>query len=256
MDIQELTQEAILAIQTNEFEQAIRLFKAALAQARHNLLTENDTNGPVLVPPRHPQPQGMVMQAVLLPAQWMALEERTVNNDFLLFDRVFVPTDQDTSAHQSMACLYNIALCYHLFAFHNNNNNNGSDPTALLRRASYFYRLGINSTGELVADNDAIEDPWVIILYLALLNNHGHIRSYFCEHDLAIRHLQTIYATLDFFYTRNGVNDPVGITSTHPHHLLESILFAVGGGRPASSALAFFCPLRYMARPRTPAAAA
>lgn len=241
MDIKELTREATLAMRSNEFARAIRLLKNALGVSRRNLAA--DADGPIVETRAHGNRILMDCSVVLSPTQLGIVEEVTANNDFLLFDRVFVPSERDSPAYQSIACLYNIALCYHLCAL----CVPTADRVAVLRRASYFYKVGIASTGELVDDDDP--DPFLVVLYLAFLNNHGHVLSYFCEHDEAHRQFQTIHRTLLFFYRRRGISDPVGGPLGH------TVFSRPVGGRQ-SSALAFFCPLRYMSQPRAPAPAA
>ena len=241
MDVRELTQAATSAMKSKQFARAIQLLKEALRISRRNLAAELD--GDMVATRRAPGPVLMDTAAVLSTTDLEVVEEMSVNNDFLIFDRVFLPADADLPAYQSMACLYNIALCYHLWGF-----CGSGDRRMILRRASSFYRIGLDTAADLVED-DAGPDVIVVVLYLAFLNNQGHINSHFCEHDEANLHLETIYSTLLSLQRRSRVIDPVILSH------MEPVFYGNAEGRLASDA-SFFCPFRYFSRLHTTAAAA
>ena len=241
MDIKNITQEAALAMKENNFDGALRMLKESLGMSRRNLAAMGAGDTPQ--DSEEISTGAMPCISALSDADLSHVEEASVNNDFVLFDNLFLPCNQDTPARQSMASLFNLGLCYHLSAL----RNPVGDARALLLRASYLYNLGINTTGQLVQE-DANPDPFVVILCLSFLNNSGHIASHLLEHEESRWHSETVPQTIvTFLLRRRGVVDPVSFR-------LESIL--PGSSRPGS-ALSFFCPLRfYMEQPPNPAPAA
>eukprot|EP00977_Amphora_coffeiformis_P019347 scaffold7175_cov76-Amphora_coffeaeformis.AAC.1 len=69
MDVRELTQEAALAMQNDEFDLAIELLKASLGRSRQNLAA--DANGPILQP-REDSSSVMECASVLSPRELAA----------------------------------------------------------------------------------------------------------------------------------------------------------------------------------------
>lgn len=236
MDISELTEEALFAMQAKDFERAIQYLKEALALSRQRLATDDSVAAP-------PTGDGVVMgcRTILSDLELARVEDVSANNDFLIFDRVFVPTNQDSPARQSMACLYNIAVCYHLHALHK-----ARDGTTIMQRAIYFYSIGINTTAEMVQDQDP--DPFVVVLYLAFLNNLGHIRSHVGDYEQADWYSRAVYSTLITFLRQRGVVDPVTTTMEH--------IPPAGVREVPTLAFSFFCPLRFYSAFQTLAAAA
>ena len=220
MDIKDVTTQAALAMTENDFDGALRLLKQTLGMSRTNLalMGGNEEEGTGITA------GGMVCVPVLSDDGLTTLETTCVNNDFLLFDRIFVPSNQDSPARQSMACLYNLGLCYHLGAF----CNPAGDYRNMLNKATFFYRMGIDTTEQLVQE-DETPDPFVVILHLAFLNNNGHISSHLLDEEDSRWHSETILATVLTSLRRRGVADPF---STR----MESII---------PGALSFFCPLRF-----------
>lgn len=226
MDIKDATTQAALAMKDNDFDGALRLLKQTLGMSRTNLalMGDNDEEGTATT-------SGAMMCVPALSDDAIStVETSCVNNDFLLFDRIFVPSNQDSPARQSMACLYNIGLCYHLGAF----RNPAPDYRTMLNKAAFFYRMGIDTTEQLVND-DENSDPFVVILHLAFLNNNGHISSHLLEEEDARWHSETVLTTVLTYLRGRGVADPFSIR-------METII--PGGPRPVS-ALSFFCPLRF-----------
>ena len=246
MDIQHVTHEAALAMRERDFDKALRLLKQSLTLSRRNLanMNDNDEQGTADTSSSHV----MVCIPALDDTSLSAVEDGSVNNDFLLFDRLFVPSNHDSAARQSMACLYNLALCHHLAAFCRARR----DPLAMLQKATFLYRMGITTTEQLVneqqEDDDEDPDPFVVILYLAFLNNNGHVSSHLLEHQESRWHAETIRNTVlaHVVSSRQGRGDPFSTTTR-----METI----PDGRPVS-ALSFFCPLRFSPSQSTPAPAA
>lgn len=237
MDINTVTQEAALAMKGNDFERALKLLKVSLGISRRNLSAMRDGHGDDNVV----DACGMASVRAVTDADLTTVEACSVNNDFLLFDQLFVPTNQDSPARQSMACLFNLGLCYHLFAF----CGRSGDCSTSLKKASHFYNMGINTTEQLV-HNDGNLDSSVAILYLAFLNNGGHVASHLLDKEESRWHSQTILRTVLVVLPRRGVVDPVST-------LLGSF---IPSSTDSFSALSFFCPLRFYAEFNVPAPAA
>lgn len=237
MDIKNVTTKAALALSDNDFDVALRLLKQTLRMSRTNLALAGDDEeqGAGITA------GGMVCVPALSDDGLSLLEASWVNNDFLLFDRIFVPSSQDSPARQSMACLYNLGLCYHLGAF----RNPSADYRTMLNKATFFYRMGIDTTQQLVHEEEN-PDPFVVIMHLAFLNNNGHISSHLLDEEDSRWHSETILTTVLTYLRGRGVADPFSTG-------LEAII--PGGPRPVS-ALSFFCPLRFYMQLGIPAPAA
>ena len=237
MDIQNATTQAALALKDNDFDGALRLLKQTLGMSRTNLAltSDNEEQGARITA------GGMVCVPALSDDGLSSLEASCVNNDFLLFDKIFVPSNQDSPARQSIACLYNLGLCYHLGAF----RNPSADYRTMLNKATFIYRMGIDTTEQLVHEDES-PDPFVVIMHLAFLNNNGHISSHLLDEEDSRWHSETILTTVLTYLGGRGVADPFSTRS-------EAII--PGSPRPVS-ALSFFCPLRFFMQLGMPAPAA
>jgi hypothetical protein len=116
-----------------------------------------------------------------------------------LFDRALIIDDAKSAAASSVAgrdcttavILFNTGLALHLKGIRDISSRQTS-----FKKALQLYTMAFGIQEDSDSDSDCIDEVSLLV-YLAAMNNMGHIYSYFCEGRAAQHCLQFLYSMLE-----------------------------------------------------------
>ena len=198
MNAQQLQQQGNAALFRGQFDNAIQYYRQSMLISSQDVSVglqdhfhdDNDSESMVDVArdiaatPTAAQP---VMESISLDLQQIIMttscETISSHNIFDLFDRAFQNLPNASAAVSSVVCIYNIALTHHTRSMLRTDNS-----AHHFQRAHHFYRLAWKallscSQQKQVhpSDQALLQEPTLLPVMLALLNNMGHIACHFWE---------------------------------------------------------------------------
>ena len=229
----DLWQSAMQSLQTKRFDEASDLWMRVLVDSLNG--AHQSCVHPV---PRGPQ-QEVRLQSIpiLTPGDIKPMESFSAHNQMILFDRVFAlhGGGSQLTFYRPVIAMYNTALCMHLRALERPRD----DSSRLLARAKNIYHLCLTTVGGIIQQYDQ-PTPSIVLLYLACLNNRGHIQSHLCEQYDVVSHILCVLQGLKLLYGQEQDTDPRVVS-------LEDV------GGVGSSDLAFFLYFRFLPDSMIPA---
>lgn len=241
----ELWQEATRTLRARRFAEASVLWSRMLHAFRDAVLFQEQSGRDRLPAAQRPVHIGCI--PIMTPGEMDVVNDMSTQNQFIIYDRAFSlhGEEADLFTFRPLVAIYNAALCYHLHAF-TVRRNQGSACRHLLQRASCLYEHCSQVLSELVHDAHGHPDSGLVLLFMACANNHGQIKSHFCEHQAVTRDVEMILQSLILLLGRTEDTDPRSVSRTSVQGI-------------ASHDLSFFVVFRFlpdtMKKPRLAASA-
>ena len=195
MNVSKMNAMALAYMQRGDYGSAVFILKRALGALKMNLGTTVDhsqvkVGSPVI---------SSCVRAINMGAK-KALSEGDV---FEVFASAFEVPDVElqnvrTDSLASLVMLYNMGLCYQLNAL-------STGSTQHLHTARNVYKMALSVVERCLGD--ALTDPFLVLLLLALFNNMGHIHTTCYDAADTVQCMTALAALLEsrtFAFARNG----------------------------------------------------
>ena len=214
MNAQQLQQEGNAALFQGRFDDAIHCFRQSMLISSQDVSAEieEDDLDPMDMNTTTQPPEEPVMESIALDLReiLMTTSSETISshNVFDIFDRAFLALPHAPAAVSSVICIYNIGLTHHTQAMLHTYNSSYH-----FQRAKHFYKLAwkaLVSCGkhrhQQQDERQNEQDPTLLPVTLALLNNMGHISCHFWDMADVELALQGILEELPFFLEHQSGN--------------------------------------------------